>query len=158
MVAVALTMLSVYPSHWLGQFFSHRSTLTAITVYILVTGLVYNIILRGIWHPVGFQKIVDEMLHVFVPLATVTWWFFFVAPHKLSWKNVWPWLIYPMVYFGFTMGYGFYAQRYPYPFMEVAVLGYGKVIANGLMVLSLFLFLSLCLVGISKLVKRSDLK
>src|SRR5688572_21115628 len=38
-------------------------TLTAITVYITIVGLVYQIILRPLWDPKGTQMIVDELLH-----------------------------------------------------------------------------------------------
>src|SRR5688572_4623987 len=43
-------------------------TLTAVTVYITIVGLVYQIILRHLWHPTGLQMIVDELLHTLVPV------------------------------------------------------------------------------------------
>lgn len=46
-------------------------TLTALTVYISVVGLVYQILLRHIWNPTGLQMIVDELLHSIIPIAVV---------------------------------------------------------------------------------------
>ena len=45
--------------HWIYN----PGNLTAIMVYILIVGLVYQFILRPIWDPTGLQKFVDELLH-----------------------------------------------------------------------------------------------
>jgi hypothetical protein len=74
LVAVMFISLWLLPKY---HFFQSVRTQTAITVYILVVGLVYNIVLRFIWQPEGLQKLVDELLHTFIPLATfVFWWMF----------------------------------------------------------------------------------
>ena len=39
-----------------SAFFSKITTLTAITVYILIVGIVYNVILRFLWKPEGCKK------------------------------------------------------------------------------------------------------
>src|SRR5690554_4316116 len=44
--------------------------LTAITVYISIVGLVYQVLLRHIWSPTGLQT-VDELLHSVVPVLVV---------------------------------------------------------------------------------------
>lgn len=50
-------------------------TITAITVFILIVGSVYQIVLRSIWEPTGLQFIVDELLHTVIPLYMLGYWF-----------------------------------------------------------------------------------
>ncbi len=53
MVAICFTSIAVKPSGKWGQFFLKPQTASAINVYILVVGLVYNIVLRWLWSPKG---------------------------------------------------------------------------------------------------------
>src|SRR5450631_3237711 len=62
----------------LSAFFSRLSTVTAITFYIVIVGVVYNIILRPLWKPEGFQQIVNELLHSVVPLLFLLYWLLFI--------------------------------------------------------------------------------
>src|SRR5687767_3103138 len=63
MVALICTTLLITPESSIGKFASRYTTLTAVTTYILIVGIVYNIILRPLWNPQGLQKPVDELLH-----------------------------------------------------------------------------------------------
>lgn len=56
--------LKSIPFKWLLS----KGALTAITAFILIVGLVYQIALRGVWQPTGLQRIVDELLHTIIPL------------------------------------------------------------------------------------------
>ena len=77
-VALSLTVILLKPQSRLGVFFSKPANKAAVALYILVAGIVYNIILRSLWAPQGLQKIADELLHVVVPLLYVLYWFIFV--------------------------------------------------------------------------------
>src|SRR5258708_20950217 len=63
LVAINMTVLLLNPSGKTGHFFSKSFVVTAVALYIFIVALVYNIILRGLWHPTGLQKIADELLH-----------------------------------------------------------------------------------------------
>ncbi|MFZ1517670.1 MAG: Pr6Pr family membrane protein, partial [Ignavibacteriaceae bacterium] len=52
-VAIYCTVLLLNPRSKPGTFFASYRTSTAITVYILIVGIIYNIILRFIWNPQG---------------------------------------------------------------------------------------------------------
>ncbi len=74
-VAVCFTVLLLgQKTNW-GKFFSAPKTLTAITVYISIVGIVYNLILREIWDPKGLQLFVDELLHSVIPVFFILYWF-----------------------------------------------------------------------------------
>ena len=137
-----------------SRFFSKASTLTAITVYIIVVGAVYNIILRMIWHPVGLQKLVDELLHSVIPLLTLLFWIFFVKKGGLVWNNAFSWLLYPMVYSIFIAIRGAFTGYYPYPFINVPEIGYSRALLNGGFVVLVFIGLSLFLIAVGKFISR----
>src|SRR5260221_12793420 len=77
LIALCFMVLLLKPKSGWGRFFSKPTTLTAIVVYITVVGITYNIILRFTWNPQGLQQVVDELLHVVVPLFFILYWFMF---------------------------------------------------------------------------------
>lgn len=151
LVAVCLTYLVLAPNSRLGQFFVKATTLTAITIYIVVVGLVYNAVLRFQWNPQGLQKIVDEFLHSIIPVLFLLYWMIYVPKRHLQWRLLWGWLVYPLVYCIYTLLRGTASGFYPYPFMNVTELGYPVVLRNCLYVTLLFLFFSVLFIGLGKL-------
>ncbi len=134
----------------MGKFFSRPGVATAITVYIVIVGIVYNTVLRHLWHPAGLQLIADELLHSATPLMFLLYWLFFVDKGKLN-LNTFYWLIYPLVYFIWILIFGALSGFYPYPFINVTELGYNKVILHSGILTVGFLLLSLLFVAIDKL-------
>ncbi len=157
-VALCFTFIFLGNKTRLGRFFSKASTVTAITVYITIVGIVYNVILRSEWEPEGMQKIVDEILHSVIPALFIIFWLVFVPIEQLKWKNALPWLIYPILYMTYALIHGAITKFYPYPFVDVNDLGYNKALLNaGGILLTIFL-LSLSLIATGKLMKKFDTK
>jgi len=132
-------------------FFTKPNTLSAITVYIAIVGLIYNLVLRQQWNPTGIRKLVDELLHSVNPLLFILYWILFVPKGGLQWKNIFSWLVYPAAYCIYVLTRGSITGLYPYPFMEVNNLGYNKVLLNCGLICLLFLVFSFLLVAIAKL-------
>lgn len=149
LVAICFTLLLFQKSKWY-TFFSSPKTLTAITVYIVIVGAVYNLVLRNIWQPQGMQLLVDELLHSVDPVLFLLFWIFFVNKSELKWKNVFPWLIYPLVYLIYILIRGSFANWYPYPFVDVIQLGYSKVLINSVLLSITFIAVSLVFIAMSK--------
>ena len=154
LVATCLTILLLKPSSGLGSFFSKVSVQSAIAVYIFIVGLVYNLVLRNIWSPQGWQLVADNLLHVAVPVLYVLYWVIFTSKNILQWKNILPWLIFPMIYLTYSMLRGPLADWYPYPFLHAGELGYGKVSINSLFVLMAFLLVGLGLIAFNRSGKK----
>ncbi|MGN6568051.1 MAG: Pr6Pr family membrane protein [Flavipsychrobacter sp.] len=153
LVAICATVLSIKPvSRW-GKFFSRDTTLTAITIYITIVGLVYNIILRKLWAPQGLQQVVDELLHSVIPLLFISLWIAWVPKRQLQWHHIPAWLIYPAVYALFVFIRGEFSGFYPYPFMNVSMLGYSKVLINSGLLLIIFVVFSAIPVTIARIAK-----
>lgn len=153
-VAISFTLLYLKGITDRGNFFTKPKTLTATLVYITIVGLIYNAILRFIWAPVGMAKLVDELLHTIIPIGFILFWLFFVPKQNIKWKNILPWLIYPLVYLGYTLLRGPSANWYPYPFVDVLTLGYNKVLINSALVCAVFIFFSFLFVGIAKMMSK----
>lgn len=139
MVAIAMSFSLFKPGSAAGKFFLKPATLTAITLYILVVGIVYNVILRFLWQPRGLQKWVDEGLHVATPLLFLVFWAVYVPKGSLNWKQPFRWLIYPAGYLVYALAIGAYSGFYTYPFIDVTKLGYNGVLINAI-VLTVFFF------------------
>jgi hypothetical protein len=156
LVALSLTFIALNNNSRLGKFFTKASTITAITVYIIIVGTTYNIVLRSTWDPQGLQKLVDELLHSVIPVLNVIFWMILVPAEGLKWKNAFPWLIYPFAYMIYAVIFGAITKFYPYPFVDVNELGYNKALLNTGVILLIIFLLSLALIGVGKVTKRSD--
>lgn len=158
LAALCLSFIAINSNSKTGLFFSKAGTVTAITVYIMIVGIVYNVILRSLWAPEGLQKIVDELLHSVIPVFFVLIWVFFIPIEQLKWKMAFGWLIFPLIYMIYALVLGAATKFYPYPFVDVNELGYKKALLNaGGILLVIFVF-SLALIGTGKLMKRFDKK
>ncbi|MEO8412361.1 MAG: Pr6Pr family membrane protein [Ginsengibacter sp.] len=146
LVAVYATSLLLNRKSGFRMFFLKPSVVSAIAVYITIVGMVYNIILRHLWKPEGLQWIVDELLHTAIPIMFIAVWFFFIPKGRLPWKNVAAWMLYPLFYIVFILWRGSFSSYYPYPFIDVSVLGFTKVLINSTGMLIAFLVVSVLFV------------
>jgi len=134
LVAICFTCLLLAPNTTTGKFFSKSSTTAAVTAYIFLVGIGYQLLLRHTWHPEGLQILVDELLHSVIPVLVLIYWFAFAPKDNLKWKYVFTWLIFPAVYLAYMLIRGALSDFYPYPFVRVNELGYGKVLLNCLLI------------------------
>ena len=149
-----------YTIHWLQKTTSllfrlqKPGILSAVTLYIAVVGLIYQIVLRSIWSPVGIQKLVDELLHSIIPVFTLVYWFLYEKHNEASWKSIPSWLLYPLFYLAFILIRGSISNFYPYPFVNVTELGLQKVLINSSVLVFVFLSIAIGLVACSKLITK----
>ena len=158
LVALCFTFIFLGSKSRLGQFFSKATTITALTVYITIVGIVYNIILRSTWNPEGLVMVADELLHSVIPVLFILFWLFFTPIEGLKWDNAFPWLIFPIIYMTYAIVHGVITKFYPYPFIDVNELGYNKALLNAGAVLLVIFLLSLALIVTGKIMKRFDQK
>lgn len=154
MVAVCFTSLA-WQKGKAFNFFNNPGRLTAITVYILIVGLVYNLVLRSLWQPQGLQLIVDNLLHSVTPLLTIIYWFVYTSTQNINWKEPVAWMAYPFFYLIYVMIRGSFSDFYPYFFIDVSKLGYAKAFTNAVYVTLAFLVVSYLLIVLGKLRKTS---
>ncbi len=153
-VAIYYTSILLAPSSRAAQFFSKYETGTAIAVYILVVGIIYNISLRSIWTFTGWAKISNELLHTVTPLYFMVYWIVATTRTKLFIRSILYWGIYPLAYFAYTLLRGSIVHSYPYPFIDVNTLGYGSVLINCLVVAAVFYSLFALFILLGNRLKR----
>lgn len=154
-VAICFTSIAVKPSGKWGKFFSQPQVASAINVYIFVVGLVYNTVLRWQWSPQGLQLVVDNLLHVITPVWFLVYWYAFVPKGSLQYKDVWAWLLYPLVYCCYILIRGAITNMYPYFFVDATQYGYVQVLINIGVLVAVFFGLSLLLVALAKRLNRN---
>ena len=114
------------PDEWLV----HPFVRSAVAAYVAMVGLVYVVLLRPLWSPVGAQWIADVALHYVMPAGYLIFWLACVRKSGLRWYDPLLWLIYPLFYLGFLLVCGKLSGFYPYPFIDAKTLGYAGVAAN----------------------------
>lgn len=154
MVALCFTMLLFNFNKKAPGFYAKPTTLAAVTLYICVVGIIYNLILRFSWQPEGLQRVVDQLLHTFIPVLFLVYWLIFAPKSGLKWTDAFPWLIYPLFYLVFILIGGAFSGFYPYPFVDVATFGYQKVMLNSFYILIVFLVLSFLLIWIGRVMSN----
>ncbi|WP_118976399.1 Pr6Pr family membrane protein [Taibaiella koreensis] len=138
-------------------FFLKPGTQTAIVIYIVIVGLVYNAVLRFQWAPKGMARLADELLHSVAPLLFLVYWLLFTSKEQLQWKHIPAWLLFPLIYLGYTLVRGSLMHFYPYPFLDIDKLGYASAVLNCLWVTIAFILCSLLFVALAKAWKKKPL-
>lgn len=150
LTALVLTAVALQPKAGWGQWFCRPSVQAATAVYIAIVGMVYQLLLRQLWNPQGAQWVADVLLHSIIPVGYVLYWMLFAPRAGLNWKDAVIWLTYPALYLVYTLARGAMSGLYPYPFVDVNVLGYGGVLARAAGFLLVFLGMGLLVVAVGR--------
>lgn len=156
LVALALTAPVVAPNSRPGRWFAGEGVRAAMAMYIVVVGVVYHFLLAPTWNPQGLALLGNSLLHYVMPAAFVLDWLLFAPKGRLNWKDPAKWLIFPLVYGGWTLIHGALSGWWPYPFVDVGALGLGRVLLNFVGLLVFFLIVGLIVVAIDRTFGRRD--
>ena len=106
---------------------------------ITITGIVYTTVLARMHEPKGWEQTVSNaVVHYVVPLLMVIGWLLFGPRPRISASVVWWSLLWPVLWLGYTLVRGELWHWYPYPFVDVATQGYGRVVLNAVAVTAVF--------------------
>lgn len=134
-VALTATAQAGAPGAWLAK----PSVRGCATTAIVLVGLGYHLLLRALWDPQGWQRVADDLLHYAVPIAALLHWLLFPSREPLPATAPLRWLAYPLAYVVWVLARGAWLGTYPYPFVDVDALGYGRVVLNAAGLLLVFL-------------------
>jgi hypothetical protein len=99
-------------------------------VAITVTGLVYHVALASLFDLQRLDQLGNQLVHTVVPILAVAGWLMF-GPRRLTSARIALWsLVFLVAWLGFTLVRGAFVHWYPYPFIDVTVLGYGGTLLN----------------------------
>lgn len=150
LLAVTLAVAAKKSRGRFGGWLRQPASLTAIAASILIVGIVYNLLLRGIWQPTGWQRLADELLHVVMPLIGVVFWWLETRGDHVRPKPLLAWQLYPLGYLAYALIRGAVDGHYPYPFLDVALLGYPLVLINAAGVALVFVLVGGVMLAIAR--------
>jgi hypothetical protein len=102
---------------------------------ITVTGIVYSTVLARIHEPRGWEQVSSNAIfHYLVPIMMVLGWLAFGPRPRIAARVVWCALLWPVLWFGYTLVHGAIDGWYPYPFVDVTTHGYARALLNALLV------------------------
>ncbi|CAM8659803.1 Pr6Pr family membrane protein [Sphingobium sp.] len=123
---------------------------------ILLVGIVYGLLLRGLLSLSGGALLADTLLHKVTPLLTPLWWIAFARKGRLGWRDPWVWAIFPALYLPYALLRGVMEESYAYPFINVAKLGVGQVALNAALMAAGFVAAGYALVWIDRRYRAVD--
>lgn len=145
LVAVVL-LLSAVMTAW-GKNTRLDALRAVSTVYILIVGLGFSLLLAGLenteFTAVPWDNIV---LHYIMPVAMLVDWLIDRPKQRLLFKRSLPWLLFPIAYVSYSLVRGAITGWYPYPFLDPSENGYAAVaiIVTGIVVMALVLIWFVC--------------
>lgn len=145
LVAVVFTVLALGGRHSI-----HPRFLAGIMLAIVLVGVVYGVLLRGLQELTGVELISNMLLHQLIPLLVPIYWFFFTPKLTLRWTDPMLWAIYPLVYLVYALARGFSEGHFAYPFIDVGTNGTAQVAVTVLIITALFLIVGLGVVWIDR--------
>ena len=122
------------------------ATVTGVVLAIAIVGVSYHTLLSAHVPAMGpLWWTADRMLHYLIPTLSVLWWLIFVPPHTLTYRDAVTWLAFPIGYVTYALVRGSFDGWYPYYFIDVGALGYGRTLMNATM-LSIAMLVAGCIV------------
>lgn len=151
-VAVAATVAARGNS---ASWWAQAGVRAALVLYIIVVGLIYQTLLKGLIPMAGTRLVIDTIFHAIIPLAWPLWWLAFGrGSASLPWRAAYGWLGFPLIYGIYSVVRGAVSGRWPYPFMNAERFGYQQVALNLSAMLLLFLGLALLLIAVDRRLPR----
>ncbi|GAA4044176.1 Pr6Pr family membrane protein [Parerythrobacter jejuensis] len=128
--------------------------MAALATMLTVIALVYWGLLAADHHPVGLDRITNQVFHTIVPLAVIGWWLRFTPPAPAILPLVPVIMAPPLAYglFAFVLGEltGFYA----YFFLDLPQLGWAQFLLSNLVLAVFFAVLGAGLVALKNVASR----
>lgn len=122
-----------------------------VATYMITTGVVYNLLLRGVELPQGTTVAwSNEVLHVVAPIVLLIDWLFAPGRRAMAIKTLWIIVSFPLIWGVYTLIRGPFAfderlgrNWYPYPFMNP------ETSANGYLSVAFFMILIALVIGVA---------
>lgn len=118
-----LLLKSKQPRAWYDMFRG------AATLYMLVTGIIFALLLSGLDPGVLTAVPWDNtVLHYIMPIVVFVDWLLDPPRRRIAFKRALVWLVYPVAYLFYTLLRGHIVGWYPYPFLNAENKGYTSVL------------------------------
>jgi hypothetical protein len=130
-ILVATSMALVAMGRWPGGPRPSDTAQTGVVLAIAVVGALYYLLLRGHVPELNWPGwIADRTMHYVIPILSVAFWVTFVSKGSFTFKDPFLWMVYPLAYLAYAMARGVIDGWYPYYFIDVGVIGYGRAMLH----------------------------
>lgn len=123
-------------------------------VAIMITSVVYHLLFGNLVHFTGWGLVGDQILHTLVPVLAVVGWLAFGPRGLASWPVAACSLVYPLAWLALTGVRGALTGWYPYPFIDVGVLGYPAALQNLSLISLLFVSVTVAAAAVDQWLTR----
>lgn len=124
MIAGTTAVLAIDPAHD-GRVW--RALRLDAVVIGVVGGVVHWFLLRPILDLHGANYVADKLLHIATPSLTLVGWLLFGPRGRIEVRDLFAFLVAPLVWLAYTLIRGAITGWYPYPFIDVGKHGYPVV-------------------------------
>jgi hypothetical protein len=145
LVAVVFTAMALGRSRLASPF-----RLGGVTIAILLVGIVYNTLLRGLVELSGGAALADLINHSVTPVTVTLFWIFVADKGHLGSRAPLHWAMLPLVYFAYALVRASFEGKYPYPFIDVAQLGWGRTLLNAAAIALVFVVMGSAMVWLDR--------
>ncbi|WP_051378756.1 Pr6Pr family membrane protein [Derxia gummosa] len=156
LVALAASFGALAPASPAGRWLLRPRVSGGITAAIVLVGLGHHFLLRAMAPDAGPQWLADTLLHYCTPPAWCLWWWWAARSQPLASRDVALWCGYPVGYFVMTLLRGAVTGLYPYPFLELPVIGLERTLVNAFALLGVFAATGYALVALDRLARRAS--
>jgi hypothetical protein len=119
-------------------------------LYIVLVGVIYGLLLHGMMELSGGSALANVLVHMVTPVLVPLFWICFTPKGKLTWRHPLLWAIYPLAYLGYALVRGGAIGQYPYPFLNVAQIGWPRTAVNSAVIAAAFLLCAYALVWLDR--------
>jgi hypothetical protein len=114
-----------------------RRVILATVVAIACVGGVFHVLLAHLQSLQGLSLWADHGVHTLIPVLSVVWWLAFAENLRVRLSEIGVCLLWPISYFVYVLVRASFSGFYPYPFLNVPIIGWGALVFNlfGMLVL-----------------------
>ncbi|CRY73370.1 hypothetical protein SAMN05421776_108112 [Nocardia farcinica] len=125
----------------------------AATLYLLITGVVYAVLLADI-DVMLTDRWINDILHRVLPIVLVADWLAAPVALGVTGRLIGGWLIYPACYGAYTLIRGPVVDWYPYPFIDPREQGYPSLIVGLVVLTGVFALLAVAVTAVGGFAAR----
>lgn len=135
LVGLTSLLLAIRPHRTSHVFHAVR---IAAVVCIVITGVVFNLLLRDADPMTRVEQVNDTLQHIITPVLTPLVWLVLDPKGQVTWRRIGLASLIPLAWLSFTLLRGPWLDWYPYSILDVPRMGYAGVFAYVAAILAFF--------------------
>lgn len=127
----------------------------AVTLYLVVTGIIYNALLRDVGVGIAAEW-TNVVVHLVMPVVVLFDWLLVPPARAIAARTALIWLAYPLCYLAYSLARGPIVDWYPYPFIDPGHHGgYGRVAAYAVVLAAVMGALAIAVAWLGTTLRRA---